>query len=254
MRFDPQQAELYNYDEFTPGKFDRCWRYADSPALGRPVPDYPLWHLDREAPTTLHAELARRRITVVEFGSYSCPMSRLACDGMEEIADNYAEDGVGALFIYTNEAHPSDNMPVHRSWRDKLKMARRLREVTNPLRPILVDALDGACHRGFGAMPNMSWMLSARAEPLFKAEWTSPAHLERALRYQLELQRGLEEYDAVLLHSCEMVAGVRVDIREHDCIMEENGEQALMDFRKSFGEWPERILWPSRMSQAGARE
>jgi hypothetical protein len=254
MRFDPQMAEIYNHDEFLPGKFDRCWCYGSSPALGRAVPDYPLWHLDRDAPTTLGAELEGRSVTVVEFGSYSCPLSRLACDGMEEIADNYDEDGTGALFIYTHEAHPSENMPVHRSWPDKLGMARRLRAVTNPVRPILVDALDGACHRGFGAMPNMTWMFSPHREPLYKAEWTSPANVERALRYQLELQRRLGDYDAMLLHSCEMVAGVRIDIREHDCIMEESGEQALTDFRKSFGEWPERILWPSRMSKAGARE
>jgi len=181
MRFDPQQAEIYNHEAFLPGKFDRCWCYGSSPALGRQAPDYPLWHLDRHEPTTLHAELADRRVTVVEFGSYSCPLSRLACDSMEELADNYEEDGAGALFIYTHEAHPSAQMPVHRSWPDKLAMARRLREVTNPVRPILVDALDGACHRALGGMPNMTWIFDRGGRPVYRATWTAAESVRSAL-------------------------------------------------------------------------
>ena len=247
MRFDADLAAAYNHDSFAPGDFERFWCYESTPQLGGPAPDFPLWHLDRDEQTTLHAELARQPITVVEFGSISCPLSRMACDPLEEIADNYSEEHVGALFIYTHEAHPAEHAPVHRSWEDKLAAARRLRQVTNPVRPILVDALDGPCHRAFGALPNLAWIFSERAEPLYKAEWAEAASVEFALRYQLAFKRDLGEHEAVLLGSSEMVTGVRFDTREHDCIMEESGEKALGDFRNAFGQWPERVMWPSRM-------
>ena len=251
MQFDTELAKGYNHDEFAPGKFDRYWCYAQTPLLGKPAPDYLLWHLDRGEETTFCAELAAHPLTVVEFGSLSCPLSRLACDSLEELADNFSDENVGALFIYTHEAHPAQHMPMHRSWEEKLEMARRLREVSNPVRPILVDALDGACHRAYGAMPNMVWIFSERGEPVYKAEWAEPANVEYALRYQLAFRRDLAEHEAILLGSAEMVAGTRFDIREHDCIMEESGEKALGDFRNAFGQWPERVMWPSKMTKPG---
>jgi hypothetical protein len=39
-------VQQYNYDEFVPEKFERWIRFGESPILGQPAPDYPLWDLD----------------------------------------------------------------------------------------------------------------------------------------------------------------------------------------------------------------
>lgn len=58
----------YNYDAFTAANVAPLMRFADSPPLGRPGPDFPLWTL-KAAPTTLSALWRDQAYLVVEFGS-----------------------------------------------------------------------------------------------------------------------------------------------------------------------------------------
>ena len=60
----------YNYDEFIPAKFGHWMRFDQSPALGTPAPDFPLWDLD-EQETNLSAVWRSNLYTVVEFGSFT---------------------------------------------------------------------------------------------------------------------------------------------------------------------------------------
>jgi hypothetical protein len=60
----------YNYDEFTPEKVLPWLSFESSPPLGRPAPDFPLWHLDG-SPTTLSEIWGQNQLTVVEFGSFT---------------------------------------------------------------------------------------------------------------------------------------------------------------------------------------
>jgi hypothetical protein len=108
---------------------------------------------------------------------------------MEAMAERYRGQGIVSLFVYTREAHPGENYPEHRSLDDKLAAARAFREVVGIRRPILVDDFDGTIHRYFGMLPNMAWMLSRTGKVVYKAEWTQPASIERALEEQLEMKR-----------------------------------------------------------------
>lgn len=67
-QLDPTIA--YNYDDFTPEKVLPWLTFEASPPLGRPAPDFPLWHLDESA-TTLSAIWRQNLLTVVEFGSFT---------------------------------------------------------------------------------------------------------------------------------------------------------------------------------------
>lgn len=60
----------YNYDAFVPEKFTRWMNFEASPALGKPAPDFPLWHLDGRE-TRLSKIWAESILTVVEFGSFT---------------------------------------------------------------------------------------------------------------------------------------------------------------------------------------
>jgi hypothetical protein len=71
----------------------------------------------------------------------------MAAPSMNAIAARFADQGVGSIFLYTNEAHPGERYPHLTSLEQKLRHARDLRDILGVRRPILVDALDGACHR-----------------------------------------------------------------------------------------------------------
>jgi hypothetical protein len=60
----------YNYDEFTPEKVMPWLNFEDSPSLGQPAPDFPLWHLDGRQ-TRLSEIWSQHVYTIVEFGSFT---------------------------------------------------------------------------------------------------------------------------------------------------------------------------------------
>ncbi len=67
---DPDLPTRYNYDEFVPAKFEPWMRFNESPPLGGPAPDFPLWHLDGRE-TSLAAIWSHHTYTIVEFGSFT---------------------------------------------------------------------------------------------------------------------------------------------------------------------------------------
>jgi hypothetical protein len=60
----------YNYDEFTPAKVLPWLSFENSPSLGQPAPDFPLWHLDGRQ-TSLKEIWSAHLYTIVEFGSFT---------------------------------------------------------------------------------------------------------------------------------------------------------------------------------------
>ncbi len=110
---------------------------------------------------------------------------------MNAVAEKYAHMDVGALFIYTNEAHPGENFPHLTSMEEKSDHARKLRDRLGVTRRILVDSLDGNYHRAFGPMPNMTWILTKSSMPIYKADWTDYVSVQNALGYFLDMQERL---------------------------------------------------------------
>ena len=67
---DPDLLTRYNYDSFIPANFEQWMRFHESPPLGQPAPDFPLWTLDGQE-TRLSAIWAQHMYTIVEFGSFT---------------------------------------------------------------------------------------------------------------------------------------------------------------------------------------
>lgn len=154
---------------------------------------------------------------------------------MNNLAQRFAPQGVGAVFVYTHEAHPGEFYPHHTSMAQKLRHARELRDRLGVARPILVDALDGACHRAYGSMPNMSWIFTSSGIPVYKSDWTDPASLANAVEYFLDAagRRGAGQRLAPFHVE-------RLDLRDQDReafyrALERNGPKAVREYRAAFG-------------------
>jgi hypothetical protein len=158
----------------------------------------------------------------------------MAAPSMNDIADRYADRDVGSIFLYTSEAHPGENYPHLTTLQQKFKHARALRDVLGVTRPILVDSLDGACHRAYGSMPNMSWIFNKAGVPLYKSDWTDAYSVENALQYFLEVLDRRRKGEKIAPFRVE-----RVDYRERDMEfffqgLERNGSKAVKEFREAF--------------------
>lgn len=182
---DTELLARYNYDEFVPHKFKPWMNFDASPALGEPGPDFPLWDLQKSQ-TSLRQIVTQNIYTIVEFGSFIWPYCGMAAPSMNKIADQYSKQGVGSIFIYTNEAHPGENYPHLTSLDQKFTHAAALRDVLDVTGPIFVDSLDGACHRAYGSMPNMSWIFNRSAIPIYKSDWTDSHSVQNAIEYFLQ--------------------------------------------------------------------
>lgn len=154
---------------------------------------------------------------------------------MQAIADRFSDQNVGSIFLYTHEAHPGEHYPHLTSMEQKFKHASDLRDKLGVQRPILIDALDGACHRAYGSMPNMSWIFTRTGIPLYKSDWTDAKSVENALEYFLDARDRRRMGEKVAPFRVE-----RLDFRtqDHEAFYEglrRNGPKAVREFRNAFG-------------------
>lgn len=152
---------------------------------------------------------------------------------MNEIADRYADEGFGSIFLYTNEAHPGEHYPHLTSMEQKFEHGRALRDVYGVTRPILLDSLDGACHRAYGSQPNMTWIFNRAGIPVYKSDWTDSHSVENAIIYYLEVIERRRNGERVAPFRVE-----RVDyrIQDQDAFYEglvRNGPKAVREFREA---------------------
>ncbi len=154
---------------------------------------------------------------------------------MDEIAERFSEQGVGSIFVYTHEAHPGEHYPHLTSTEQKFRHARDLRDVLGVRRPILVDSLDGACHRAYGSMPNMSWVFTGAGVPVYKSDWTDARSVVNAIEYLLDASERRRAKERLTPFRVE-----RLDFRDHDREaffegLKRNGPKAVREFRDAFG-------------------
>ena len=91
---------------------------------------------------------------------------------MDGLAQELEPQEIVLTFVYTHEVHYGGYYPHHTSFEQKMAHAQAFREIFHVNRPILVDGLDGVCHRAYDSMPNMTWIIDRGGCPVYKAEWT----------------------------------------------------------------------------------
>jgi hypothetical protein len=102
-------------------------------------------------------------------------------------------------------------------------------------RPILLDALDGACHRAYGSMPNMTWVFNRSGVPVYKSDWSDHLSIANALEYFLQVGQRRRAGEKLAPFRVE-----RLDYRDHDRAafyrgLERDGPKAVAEFRAAFG-------------------
>ena len=153
---------------------------------------------------------------------------------MNALAEKYADQKVGSIFLYTHEAHPGEIYPHLTSMEQKFKHARDLRDMLGVTRPILIDSLDGACHRAYGSMPNMTWIFNKSGMPVYKADWTDVDSVELGIEYLLRVGERRRNRERLAPFRVE-----RLDFRVQDQAafykgLERNGPKAVQEFRDAF--------------------
>ena len=151
----------------------------------------------------------------------------MAAPAMHDIAHEFADRAVASVFVYTREAHPAESYGHHTDFEAELRHARALRDELGVSRPILVDDLEGSCHRAWGMLPNMAWIVLGGGTIGYKADWTDPMDVAGALEELLEDDGSAKTpfYNERLRH--------RVNDREAFMRgLQRNGPKAIQDFSR----------------------
>ena len=114
-----------------------------------------------------------------------------------------------------------------------------MRDEIGITRPILVDDLEGAVHHAYGLLPNMSWVLDRGGTILYKAMWTSAAHIGEFLQGRSGRAAGS--------FYVEQIAPVARDRAAFQRGLERNGPRAVTEFARAEQIWTDR-------ARAGRRE
>jgi hypothetical protein len=158
----------------------------------------------------------------------------MAAPSMNALAEEYADQKIGSVFLYTHEAHPGENYLHLTSIDQKFRHAEALRDVLNVSRPILVDALDGACHRAYGSMPNMTWIFSRNGVVQYKSNWTATDSVARALEHLLDVKQRRRQRENLTPFIVEKL-DYRLSDREGFIRgLERSGPKAVEEYTKAF--------------------
>lgn len=130
--------------------------------------------------TTLD-ESMRGRLTLIVFGSVSCPMTFGSAAVLRRL---HAEFGVDVQFVMLSvrEAHPGEHFAQPQSQSQKREHARLLASETKGPWETLVDSIDGELHRLLAEKPNAAFLLAPNRKILFRSLWAGD---ETALRQAL---------------------------------------------------------------------
>jgi len=158
----------------------------------------------------------------------------MAAPSMNAIADKYAGQNIGSIFLYTHEAHPGENYRRLTSMAQKFRHARDLRDILGVTRPILVDALDGACHRAYGSMPNMTWIFARSGLIVYKSDWTDALSVENAIQYFSQIPSRRRAGERLAPFHVERLDYRNQEREQFYKALERNGPRAVEEFKKAF--------------------
>ena len=108
-------------------------------------------------------------------------------------------------------------------------LARAFKEHCQARRPILLDDLEGTCHRAYGTLPNMTWIMGRGGIVLYKAAWTGVDDIEDALATGLDAHARRVKDKLVGFHAERLVWRVN-DFEGFRAGLERAGPQAVTDF------------------------
>ena len=165
---------IYNYQHFNPKDYD----FSDfkGPKPGEKFIDFQATTLSGK---TVSLSDYLDKPVVLDTGSITCPMYANTTKEMNRLQEEYPN--IHFLLLYIREAHPGKKTKATTTLDDKIKNAKRMRELYNEKREILVDSVDGHAHKLYGSMPNMTYVITKSGIIKFRANWTNIDALKKVL-------------------------------------------------------------------------
>lgn len=171
--------DTYNYRHF---RIDPDAAQLAGPNVGERFIDVPVWDLHGRR-RMLSEFVGKGRPVVLETGSLTCPIFVSNIPNGNQLVRSHPD--IDWFVLYTREAHPGGRMDQVNSLNEKIGRARLLRDKEPERRAILIDGVDGAAHRAYGAMPNFMYLFDRHGQVRLRDSWMNHEQIEQALAHPL---------------------------------------------------------------------
>jgi peroxiredoxin len=224
----------YNYERFSREVLrDHSQTPFEGPEPGDRAPDFKATTVDDDRVRL--SDFRGKKNVLLVFGSATCPMTAASIGEINELYDQFRGDDIEFLFIYVREAHPGDQIPAHRTMREKTEAARLLRDEEEMKMPIVVDDLRGTIHRKYSRLPNPAYLIDKAGRVAFRSMWAKPEQLGSAIEELLEIQQERRVDHAVVNGGQDLSMPLSYSVLYSYRALERGGEESLKDFREALG-------------------
>lgn len=223
----------YNYAHFNREILRQIEVPLTGPRPGQRAPDFKATALDGEK-VRLGDYEGKKNVLLI-FGSATCPMTSGSIRGINELYDEFRGDEIEFLFVYVREAHPGERLPAHNSLTQKIRAARVLRDEEDIKMPVVVDDLRGSIHRRYSQLPNSAFLIDKSGRIVFRCMWAAPEKLGHAITELLQVQQDGAVDHAVVAGGQDLSIPLSYGALFSYRALERGGEEALRDFRETFG-------------------
>jgi tetratricopeptide (TPR) repeat protein len=197
------------------------------PQPGEKAPSFTATKLDSGEAVAVDL-LAKQYPILLVFGSYTCPNFRAAAASLNKLYAAY-KGRLDFYLIYIREAHSTVDWQSTRNEREGVAMAPaktlsdRKQHATLCVRklhidfPALLDAMDGAAEKAYGAWPSRAYLINRDGQIAFTTGLTElefkPEQLEAAVRQVVESPNALVQ-DAIAKQRSGDLEGAVTEYRE----------------------------------------
>lgn len=165
----------YNYDNFSADDYD--FENSNGPQVGEKAFDFELMDASGTPKDLLDFD---GNFLVLELGSITCPLFQARRRTMMTLHEEFPQ--VSNVVLYVREAHPGQDIPVHKNLDEKLQCAQVLRDDDGEKRLIIVDDFQGTAHKAYGSMPNAVFIINKHGCVVYRAGWNNGEATRAALR------------------------------------------------------------------------
>ena len=196
--------------------------------VGVAAPDFEAVALDGR--TVRLSEFRDKRHVVIMTGAVTSPMCAFEVPALNQMQDEYAEQGFTFFLLYTRESHPAEHYSAHQSFEQKLAYARDLQRLEGVRVPFIVDHLDGRIHRAYGVWPNALFVIHKDGRLIFRSNMTGRHELREFIDSLLAAEKAAAEGRVTHLQYSERVLAHEADQATHRRVYERAGPKAFEDY------------------------
>jgi peroxiredoxin len=218
----------YNMEEFAAGASLTNPGESMPAKVGGAAPEFAAITLDNRQ--ICSSDFRGKQHIVMMTGAVTSPMCAFEVPEFNRLQNNFHDQPIAFLLLYTRESHPAENYGAHASFEQKLAYARDLKKLEDVGFPIIVDHLDGRIHRAYGLWPNALFVTHKDGRLIFRSNMANHRELRQFLEDLIAAEKAAAEGKVLHLQYSERVIAHEADQATHHRVYARAGAKAFEDY------------------------